>query len=96
MDGLRANRFQGVHMNDIPIVEELQTLNILLFDIDIVDGNIVGELAGRSGQKYKKTERLLGYNNYIRYVNNIIAVFQFFRCPNWDFFSTEHSIWNDM
>ena len=35
-------------MNDIPIVEDLLTLNILLYDIDIVDGNIVGELARRS------------------------------------------------
>ena len=45
MDGLSADQFQGVHMNDIPIVEDLLTLNILLYDIDIVDGNIVGELA---------------------------------------------------
>ena len=45
MDGLSPNQFQGVHMNDIPIVEDLLTLNILLYDIDMVDGNIVGELA---------------------------------------------------
>ena len=48
MDGLSPNQFQGVHMNDIPIVEDLLTLNILLYDIDIVDGNIIGELARRS------------------------------------------------
>ena len=47
MDGLSADQFQGVHMNDIPTVEDLLTLNILLYDIDIVDGNIVGELARR-------------------------------------------------
>ena len=40
MDGLSSNQFQGVHMNDIPTAEEdLLTLNILLFDVDIVDGN---------------------------------------------------------
>ena len=41
MDGLSADQFQGVHMNDIPIFEDLQTLNNLLYDIDIVDGNII-------------------------------------------------------
>ena len=45
MDGLSADQFQGVHMNDIPIFEDLLTLNILLYDIDILDGNIIGELA---------------------------------------------------
>ena len=80
------NQFQGVHLNDIPTVEDLLTLNILLYDIDIVDGNIVGELARRSVRKYEKTVRLLRYNNHICYVNNINAVFQSFRCPNCDTF----------
>ena len=86
MDGLSADQFQGVHMNDIPIVEDLLTLNILLYDIDIVDRNIVGELARRSMQKYENTVRLLRYNNHICYVNNINAVFQSFCCPNCDTF----------
>ena len=51
MDELSPNQFQGVHVNDIPFVEDLLTLNILQYDIDIVDGNIVGELARRSVQK---------------------------------------------
>ena len=86
MNGLSLNQFQGVHMNDIPTVEGLLTLNILLYDIDIVDVNIVGELARRSVQKYENTVRLLRYNNHICYVNNINAVFQSFRCPNCDTF----------
>ena len=86
MDWLSADQFQGVHMNDIPIVEDLLTLNILLYDIDIVYGNIVGELAKRSVQKYGNTVRRLRYNNHICYVNNINAVFQAFRCPNCDIF----------
>ena len=86
MDGLNADQFQGCQMNDIPTVEDLLTLNILLYDIDIVDGNIVGELARGSVQKYEKTVRLLRYNNHICYVNNINAVFQSFRCPNCDTF----------
>ena len=86
MDGLSADPFQGVHMNDIPFVEDLLTLNIVLYDIDFVDGNIIGELARRSVQKYEYTVRLLRYNNHICYVNNINAVFQSFRCPNCDTF----------
>ena len=86
MDGLSPNQFQGVHMNNIPTVEDLLTLNILLYDIDFVNGNIVRELAKRSVQKYQRTVRLLRYNNHICYVNNINAVFQSFRCPNCDTF----------
>ena len=40
LDGLGPNHFQGVHMNDIPTVEDLLTLNILLYDTDIVDGTL--------------------------------------------------------
>ena len=58
-DELSPNLLQGVHMNDIPIVEDLLTLNILLYDIDIVDVNIVGELARRSVQKCENSLRLL-------------------------------------
>ena len=76
MDGLSAHHFQGFHMNDIPIVEDLLTLNILLYDVDIVDENIIGELARRSVQKYENAARLLRYNNHIRYVKNISAVLQ--------------------
>ena len=55
MVGLSADHFHGVHMNDIPTIEDPLTLNILLFDIDIADGNIIGELARRSIQKYNNT-----------------------------------------
>ena len=73
-DGLSPNQFKGVHMNAIPTVEDLLTLNILLYDIDFVDGNI-GELARRIVQKYDNTLQWLRYNNHICYVNNINAVF---------------------
>ena len=65
MVGLSPNQFRKVHMNDIPIVEDLLTLNVLLYDIHIVDGNIIGELARRSVQKYDNTVRLLRYNKQI-------------------------------
>ena len=82
MDGLSPNQFKGVTINDIPIVEDLLTLNILLYDIDIVNGNIIGELARQNVQKYDNTVRLLRYNIHIWYVSNINEVLQSFRCPN--------------
>ena len=86
MDGLSADHFRGVHMNDIPFVEGLLTRNIVLYDIDNVDGNIIGELSRQSLQKYNNTVRLLRYNSHICYVSNINAVFEAFRCPNCDTF----------
>ena len=86
MDGLSADHFQRVHMNDIPFVEDLLTLNILPYDIDFVDGNIIGELDRRSVEKDENTVRLLRYNNQICYVSNNNAVFQSFRCTNCDSF----------
>ena len=96
MDGLSADQFQGVHMNDINFVEDLLTLSIVLYDIDIADGNIIGELARRSLQKYNNTVRLLRYNNPICYVSNINAVFQAFRCPNCDTIFNRTLLWKDI
>ena len=76
-------------MTDIPTVEDLLTLNILLYDVDFVDANIVGELARRSVLNYENTVRLLRYNNHICYINNIKVVFQSFRFPNCDTFFNE-------
>ena len=92
MDELSPNQFQGDHMNDIPTVEDLLTLNILLYDINNLDGDIVGEIARRSVQKYENTVQMLCYNNDICYVNNINAVFQSFCCPNCDSFFNKNFI----
>ena len=80
MGRLSSNEFEVVHMNNFPIVEDLLTLNIVLYDVDIVDENNIGELDRRSVQKYDNTVRLLRYNNHICYVSNVNAVFQPFRC----------------
>ena len=37
MDELKPNHVKGVHMNDIPIVEDQLKFNILLYDIDFED-----------------------------------------------------------
>ena len=80
------SKFQGVHMTDIPKVEEMLHLKIFLYDIDFVDGDLIGELCRRSIQKYEKRIKLLRYNNHICYVNNINALFKAFRCTTCDTF----------
>ena len=59
MDGLSPNQFEGVHLNDIPVAEDLVTLNILLYDIVIVSWNNLGGIARRSAQKHEITVGLL-------------------------------------
>ena len=87
-----VSRFQGVHLNDIPRVEDLLQLNIFLYDIDFVDGELIGELCRRSIQKYEKSVTLLRYNNHICYVNKINALLKAFRCTTCDTFSSK--TWN--
>ena len=82
MDGLSADQYRGVHMKDILFIEDPLSLNIVLYDIDIVDDNIIGEFARQSLQKYNNTVRLLRYKKLLRYLSNSNAVFQDFRCPN--------------
>ena len=80
------SKFQGVHLNDIPKVEDLLQLNIFLYDIDFVDCDLIGEPARRSIQKFEKSLDVLRYNNHICYVNNINALFKAFRCTTCDTF----------
>ena len=86
LDGMSSDHFRGVHMNNIPSVEDLLTLNIVLYDINIVDVNTIGQLARGTLQKYNNTVRLLRYNNHICSVSNINEAFQAFHCPNCETF----------
>ena len=79
-----ASKFQGVCMNDIPSVEDIVGINIFIYDIDLIDGAMVGELARRSIKEYEKNVQLIGYNSHICYVDNIHALFKAFRCPTCD------------
>ena len=71
-------------MTDIPKVEEMLQLNIFLYDIDFVDGELIGELALRSIQKFEKSVKLLRYNNHICYVSDMNSFFKSFRCSTCD------------
>ena len=87
-----VSKFQGVHMNDIPKIEDLLQFNIFLYDIDFMDGELIGELARRSIQKYGNGVKLLRYNNHICYVNNINVLFKAFRCATCDTFFSKTGI----
>ena len=71
-------------MTDNPKLEEMLKLNIFLYDIDFVEGELIGELARRSTQKFEKSVKLLRYNNHICYVSNMNSFFISFCCCTCD------------
>ena len=66
-------------MTDIPKLEEMLQLNNFLYDFDFVDGELIGELARRSNQKFEKNVKLLRYNNHICYISDMDSFFKSFR-----------------
>ena len=78
------SKFQGVHKTDISKVDEMLQLNIFLHDIDFVNGELIGELARRSIQKFEKSVKLLRYNNHNCYVSDMNSFFKSFRCSTCD------------
>ena len=50
-----VSKFPGVHLKDIPKVEDLLQLNIFLYDIDFVDGDLIGDLCRRTVQKFENS-----------------------------------------
>ena len=86
LDGISANLFQWVHLNDISNLEILLTLNFLLYDIDFEERNNVGDIGIWSSERQEFTLRLLRYKKYICYVGNLNAVFQYFRVTIYDSF----------
>ena len=71
-------------MDDIPSVEDIVAINFFIYDIDLIDGAMVGERARRSIKKYEKNVQLIRYHSHICYVDNIHALFKAFRCPTCD------------
>ena len=92
MDGLSPNQFKGIDMNNTANIEDLLRLNIQLYDLDLLDGNIIGETARRGLQKTQNTVQLLRCIHKVYYARNIIAVFLSFRCPNCGFFFKKKTV----
>ena len=78
------SKFHGVHMTVFPKVEEMLQLNVFLYDIDFVNGELIGELARRSIQKFEKSVKLLRYNNHICYLSDMNSFFKSSRCSTCD------------
>ena len=81
-EGWDFSKIKGVLLNDIPKVEELLQLNILLHDIDFVDRELIGELCRTSIQKYEKSVKFSHYSNPV--CNKINAFFKALRCNTCD------------
>ena len=69
--GCDPESFTGVSCDQIPIIEEQIKQNIFIYDFDIEDGEIIGELVRRSFERYGENIKLLRYNNHICYVDDI-------------------------
>ena len=53
------SKFEGVCMDDIPSVEDIVGINFFIYDMELIDGAMVGELARRSLKKYEKSVQLI-------------------------------------
>ena len=84
--GHDAINFRGVSIDHLVFVENAIKHDIFIYDIDIEEGELVGELARRSVEMYEKNINLLRYNNHICHVDYINAFFKRFRCPSSDTF----------
>ena len=92
--GHDAINFRGVPIDHLVFVENAIKYNIIIYDIDIVDGDFVGELARRSVEMYEKNINLLRYNKHICYVDDIYTLFKRFRCPSCDTFTQKAGYFN--
>ena len=71
-------------MVDVPSVDDIVGITVFLYDIDLIDGAMVGELARRSIKNYDKNVQLIRQNCHISYLDNIHALFKALRCPACD------------
>ena len=46
--------FQGVCMDDIPSVEDIVSINIFIYDIDLIDGAMVGNLHDEASKSMRR------------------------------------------
>ena len=72
------SKFHRVCMDNIPFVDEIVGMNIFIYDIDLIDGAMVGELAQRSIKKYENNVQLIRHNCHNCYVDNINELFKAF------------------
>ena len=49
-----TSKFQGVSMDDIPSVEDRVGINIFIYDIDLIDGSMVGNLHDEASKSMRR------------------------------------------
>ena len=84
--GCNPKQFRGFLMDNLAKDEDRVEKNIFCYDIDIEDGDFLGELAQKSIGKNENTVNILRYNNHVIYINNNDHFFKCFRCPICDTF----------
>ena len=92
--GHEAINFMGVSIDHLVFVENPIKHKIFIIDIDIEEGEFVGELAKRSVEMYEENINLLRYNNHICYVDDINTFFKRFRCHSCDTFNQKVESFN--
>ena len=87
--GHNPTSFQGVCTKDIPAVEDLDQVNIFLYDIDFVDGAMIGELDRRTVDKHY-------YVTTVTFVMSLISMYssKLIAAHRVILSSTEHQFWS--
>ena len=86
---LSVQNFRGFGLQDRDIVERLAEVNILVYDIEVLGGGNIGELAEQTLRRFNSKATLLGYNNHICYATVVNKVFKSFRCFTCNTFFTK-------
>ena len=75
-----------VCLKDIAAVEDIVGAGNFLYDNDVLDGSVIGELARRSVLNHSNTLSLLRYNSHLCHFSKINALFEIYRCPSCEHF----------
>ena len=78
--GTDSANFRGICVNNFAAVEDIVQADIFFYEIYLVAGSVIGELARSSGGKYSNAVRLLSVNSPVCYVYIINALFKAYHC----------------
>ena len=84
--GTDHTNFWGVSTQDIAPLQVNVRADIFLYNLEVIDESMIGELAGRIVGRHPNTARLLSWKIYICSVSNINALFKAYRCISCDDF----------
>ena len=73
--------FRVVCLEAFAEVEVRFQAGIILYELNIVYGSVIDEVASRNVTKYSNTAQLLPYKSHTCFISTTIAFFKAFRCP---------------